>query len=153
MQLCIDYGKLNYAIVKDNYSLPRIKDIFDTLFGSKFFIFFDFAMGYHQVEVLPKVRDKTAISTPFGLFKYYVMPLKLGTALATFMRIMTFVYSGMLYLACLAYLDDIIIFGRSFEKHLDRLDKTLKHDENANLKLDRLSAHFVIKLFGVCRIQ
>ena len=45
------------------------------------------------------------------------------------------VFSGMLYSTCLAYLDDIIIFGRTFEDHLDRLDHALKRLENANLKL------------------
>ena len=45
------------------------------------------------------------------------------------------VFSGMLYSTCLAYLDDIIIFGRTFEEHLDRLDHTLKRLENANLML------------------
>ena len=35
------------------------------------------------------------------------------------MRLMTMVFSGMLYSTCLAYLDDITIFGRTFEEHLD----------------------------------
>ena len=45
------------------------------------------------------------------------------------------VFSSMLYSTCLAYLDDIFIFGRTFEEHLDRLDYALKRLENANLKL------------------
>ena len=76
-------------------------------------------MGYNQVEVLPENLEKTAFSTPFGLFQYNVMPFGLATSPATFMRLMTMVFSGMLYSTCLAYLDDIIIFGRTFEEHLD----------------------------------
>ena len=126
MQLCIDYRKLNSVIKNDAHPLPLIEDIFDTLSRSKFFTTLDLAMGYHQVEVLPEDREKTAFSIPFGLFKYNVMPFGLATAPATFMRLMTMVFSGMLYSACLAYLDDIIIFGRTFEEHLDRLDHELK---------------------------
>ena len=48
---------------------------------------------------------------------------------------MMIVLSGMLYSTCLAYLDDIIRFGRTFEEHLDRLYQALKRLENANLKL------------------
>ena len=64
---------------------------------------------------MPEDREKTAFNTPFGLFQYNVMPFGLATAPATFMRLMTIVFSGMLYSTCLAYLDDIIIFGRTFE--------------------------------------
>ena len=120
MRLCIDYRKLNSVTTKDAHPLPRIEDIFDTISGSKFFTTHNLAMGCHQVEVLPKDREKTAFSTPFGLFQYNVMRFGLATAPATFMRLMTIVFSGMLYSTCLAYLDDIIIFGRTFEEHLNR---------------------------------
>lgn len=63
------------------------------------------------------------------------MPFGLATAPATFMRLMTIVFSGMLYSTCLAYLDDIIIFGRTYEEHLERLDLALKRLKSANLKL------------------
>ena len=135
MRLCIDYRRLNSVTKKDAHPLPRIEDIFDTLSGSKYFSTLDLAMGYHQVEVRPEDREKTAFSTPFGLFQYNVMPFGLATAPATFMRLMTIVFSGMLYSTCLAYLDDIIVFGRTFDEHLERLDMALKRLEAANLKL------------------
>ena len=51
------------------------------------------------------------------------------------MRLMTIVFSGMLYFICLTYLDDIIIFGATFEEHLNRLEQALKLLKTANLKL------------------
>ena len=83
-------------------------------------------MGYHQVKLQPEDREKSAFSTPFGLFQYTVMPFGLATAPATFMRLMSVVFSGMLYNTCIAYLDDIIIFGRTFNEHLERLELALK---------------------------
>ena len=142
MRLCIDYRKLNSITKKDAHPLPRIEDIFDTLSGSKFFSTLDLAMGYHQVEVYPDDREKTAFSTPFGLFQYNVMPFGLATAPATFMRLMTIVFSGMLYHTCLAYLDDIVMFGRTFEEHLDRLDLALCRLSRANLKLKPTKCSF-----------
>ena len=82
---------------KDAHPLPRVEDIFDTLANSKIFTTLDLAMGYHQVELHPDDREKTAFSTPFGLFQYTVMLFGLATAPATFMRLMTIVFSGMLY--------------------------------------------------------
>ena len=52
-------------------------------------------MGYHQVEMHPDDRETTAFSTTFDLVLYNVMPFGLATAPATFMRLMTIVFSGM----------------------------------------------------------
>ena len=87
------------------------------------------------MEVHPDDREKTAFCTPFGLFQYNVMPLGLATAPATFMRLMIIVFSSMDYTTCLAYLDDIIIFGRKFIEMLGRIDKALERLEQVNLKL------------------
>ena len=93
-------------------------------------------MGYHQVEVHPDDLEKTAFSTPFGLFQYNIMPLGLATAPATFMRLMTIVFSGMLYTTCLAYLNDIMILGRNLMEMLGRLGTALDRFVQANLKLE-----------------
>ena len=135
MRLCIDDRKLNSFTKKDAHPLPRIEDIFETLSGSKFFTTLDLATGYHQVEVRVEDREKTAFTTPYGLFQYNVMPFGLTTAPATFMRLMTIVFSGMLYSTCLAYFDDIIIFGATFDEHLNKLEQALKRLKTANLKL------------------
>ena len=75
-RLCIDYRKLKSVTIKDAHPLPPNEDIFDTLSGSKFFTTHDLAMGYHQVEVLPEDREKTAFNTPFGLFQYNVIAIR-----------------------------------------------------------------------------
>ena len=149
MRLCIDYRKLNSLTKKDAHPLPRIEDIFDTLSGSKYFTTLDLAMGY-QVEVRHEDREKTAFNTPYGLFQYNVMPFGLATALAAFMRLMTIVFNGMLYSTCLAYLDDIIIFGATFEEHLNRLEQALKRLKTFNLKLKPSKCAFgkICKFFG-----
>ena len=63
------------------------------------------------------------------------MPFGLATTPATLLRLTTIVFSGMLYSTCLAYLDDIIIFVATFEKHLNKLKETIKSLKTANLKM------------------
>ena len=145
-RLCIDYRKLNSLTTKDAHPLQRIEDIFDTLSGSTFVTTLDLPTGYHQVKVHPDDREITALRTPFGRFQYTVMPFELATAPAIFMRLMTIVFSEMLYRTCLAYLVDIIIFGRTFIKHL-KLDLALIRLKNANLKLKTSKC-----LFGQCSL-
>ena len=70
------------------------------------------------------------------------MPFGDATDPATFMRLMTIVFSGMLYNTCLAYLDDIVIFGQTFEEHLERLDRALTRVQSANLQLKPSKCRF-----------
>ena len=90
----------------------------------------------------PEDLEKTAFSTPFGLFQCNVMPFGLATAPATFMRLMSIVFSGMLYNSCLVYLDDIINCGQTFIEHNQRLESVLKRLQNAKLKLQPTKCYF-----------
>ena len=135
IRLCIDYRKLNSITKKDAHPLPRIEDLLDTLAGSRFFTTLDLASGYHQVEVIERDQEKTAFVTPHGLFEYKVMPFGLCNAPATFQRLMTAVFTGLLGTSCLAYIDDIIVFGRTFEEHQQNLKKVFEKLRAANLKL------------------
>jgi hypothetical protein len=62
-RFCVDYRKLNEVTEKDNYPLPRVQEIFDTLTGAKYFSKIDFKGGYHQVPIAEKDKLKTAFVT------------------------------------------------------------------------------------------
>ena len=51
LRLCIDYRQLNKVIVKNNYPLPRIDDIFNQMRGAKVFSKIDLRSSYHQVRI------------------------------------------------------------------------------------------------------
>ena len=66
---------------------------------------------------------------------------------------MTIVFSGMLYTTCLAYLDDIIIFGRNFMEMLGRLGTALERLGQANHKFKPSKCAFgqtLVNFFGLC---
>ena len=46
---------------------------------------------------------------------------------------------------CIIYLDNIIIFGRTFEEHLERYDLVLTRLKECNLKLSAEICHFMQK--------
>ncbi|GBN68513.1 Retrovirus-related Pol polyprotein from transposon 297, partial [Araneus ventricosus] len=144
-RFCVDYRKLNEITIKDSYPLPRIDDTLDALNGSQWFSTLDLKSGYWQVEIHPEDKEKTAFTTVQGLWQFKVMPFGLCNAPATFERLMETVLRGLTSEACLVYLDDIIIVGRTFQEHLNNIRKVFQRLQKANLKLSPKKCRFFRK--------
>ena len=67
-------------------------------------------------------KDKTAFNTRNGLYRFRVMPFGLATAPVTFERLMELVLKGLTFDRCLVYLDDVIVFGSTFEDAIRNLE-------------------------------
>ena len=126
---------LNSMTRKDVYPLPCIDDTLDTLAGSCCFTTLDLISGYWQVPLHPEDREKSAFTTPEGLFEFTVMGFGLCNAPAAFQRLMDSASAGLQWTTCLVYSDDVIILGKSFDDHLYILSRVFDRLQQAGLKL------------------
>ena len=137
IRFCIDYRRLNKVTIPDSQPLPRIDDSLDALGGAKWFSTLDLKSGFHQVSVAEEDRPKTAFCIPGGgLWQFKVMPFGAVNSPAVFERLMERVFVGLTYGTLLIYLDDIIVYGKTFQIHLRNLEEVFKRLREANLKLN-----------------
>lgn len=149
----MDYRKLNQVTKKDAFPLPRIEDSLTSLTQSAWYSTLDLASGYWQVRVEEEDREKTAFTTPFGLFEWDRMPFGLCNAPATFQRLMQRCLGGQLMESTLVYLDDVIVYSPDFESHLQHLEKVFQAMEKYGLKLQPDKCHLLrreVKFLGHC---
>ncbi len=135
LRICVDYRKLNSCSTRDAFPLPRIEEALEALGQARFFSTLDLISGYWQVEVAEHDKHKTAFSTPMGLYEANRMPFGLQNAPSTFQRLMTCCFGDLNFESLLIYLDDIIIFSRTFEEHLERLEVVFTRLRKHGLKL------------------
>jgi len=135
IRFCVDYRELNKVTKKDVYPLPRIDDTVDALNGAKFLSAFDMLSGYWQVPIAAADAAKTAFVTHQGLYEWTCMPFGLTGAPVTFQRMMDTVLAGLKWQTCLVYLDDVVVFSRTFDEHLSSLRQVFDRLYEAGLKL------------------
>lgn len=136
LRICVDYRGVNAKTRKDAYPLPRIEEALDALNGAKYFCSLDLAHGFYQLPVAEKDIEKTAFRVGTGgLYEYLRMPFGLTGSPGTFMRLMDKIFGDQNFQTILTYLDDILVFGRTFEETLERLKMVLSRLRENNLKV------------------
>ena len=141
-RFCVDFRALNDITKKDSYPLPRIAESLDALFGTQYFSSMDLMSGYWQIEMDPESREKTAFVTHAGLFEFNVMPFGLCNAPSCFQRLMECVLRSLNRRIALIYLDDVLVYSRTFRDHLDHLRLVFDRFREAGLKLKPKKCHF-----------
>ncbi len=138
----MDYRRLNAVTEDDAFPIPRTQDCLDRVAGVTLFSTMDITSAYHQIPVAPEDVQKIAFVTKYGLFEFQTMPFGLKIAPATYQRLMELALSGLQWTSSLIYLDDVIVFGKTFDEHLWRWAAVLERFHKAGLKLKPEKCNF-----------
>ena len=143
VRLCGDYKlTVNRAAKTDTYPLPRIEDLFASLAGGTVFSKLDLAQAYLQVPLDEASKKYVTVNTHRGLFQYNRLPFGVASAPSIFQRIMENVLQGLTGVC--AYLDDILVSGKTPEDHMQNLEAVLERLEQAGLRLKRAKCLFML---------
>ncbi|MES9880687.1 MAG: reverse transcriptase domain-containing protein [Sedimenticola sp.] len=146
MRPCVDYRRLN-AVIKNvpAFPLPRIGDCLDAVAGAKYFSTFDLTSGYFQIPMKESDIPKTAFCTKYGQYEFLSMPFGLNSSAATFQRTMELILQGLQWTTAIIYIDDIVVFAKTFDEHVERVSEILERIVKANLKLKPVKTELLQK--------
>ena len=130
--MCIDFRRLNAVTKWDPYQLPRIDNLTDRMHGCSFFSSIDVLSAFWNVPMAEADIEKTRFTTAFGNFEWTRMPFGLINASASFQRLMDQVTLDIPEAS--AYIDDVFVFTKTWESHVQALDQTLGRLVEAGLK-------------------
>lgn len=142
IRICGDYKitlnpNLEQTII---HPLPRIEYLFAELQGGQHFSKIDLSQAYQQILVTPETEKLLTISTHKGLFSYTRLPFGISSAPAIFQKVIENLLAGIP--GVVAFIDDILITGRTTLEHLERLECVFKKLSDSGLRVAKEKCHF-----------
>ena len=128
LQFCVDFRWLNVRTKKYSYPLPTIQEALESMARAAHFSTMDFKSIFWQVHMAPESQQYTTFTVGnLGFYKFTRMPFRLCNAPATFQSLMQNTLGELNLTYCIIYLDDVIVYGRTEEEHLEQLWIVLEH--------------------------
>jgi len=133
LHLCVNFCRLNHIFKKDYYLLPLISDLLDSPRKAWVYSKIDLHHAYHLVCIADGDEWKTAFRTRYESFEWSVMPFGLTNAPMAFQRFMNDIFSDLLDICVVIYLDDILIYLNNMSEYHQHVKEVLKHLHKAGL--------------------
>lgn len=125
-RFCVDFRQLNTITAKSKFPVPVFDQLIDELANTSWFSTLDLPAGFHQILLQPGEEAKTAFQTYFGQYEFRVMAFGLTGAPGTLQGAMNTTLAPGLRKFVLVFFDDILVYSRSFEEHLDHLSQVFE---------------------------
>ena len=136
-----DYRQLNGNTIPDNFPIPRIDDILADCAKGKIWATIDMTDSFFQTRMHPDDIHKTAVTTPFGLYKWTVMPMGFRNSPAIHQCRVTNALRDFIGKICHVYLDNIIIWSDSIDEHIRNVCMIMQALRTAKLYVNRKKTH------------
>lgn len=135
-RLCIDFRDLNKIVTPQAQPFPLIQDLMIKTRNCKFYSTLDINSAFWSIPLRIEDRQKTGFVTQEGHYQWTVLPFGLKTAPAIFQRILSNILRKYeLTDFAVNFIDDILIFSKSFSEHIDHLRRLLEAIKKEGFRL------------------
>ena len=150
-RFCVDYRGVNKILRSDQYPLPLISDLLDSMNGCRLFSSLDLYSGFWQLKLAEESKHITAFTCCEGLYEFNVLPFGLKISNSEFQRFVDKILAGLKWSHALVYLDDILLATPDFETHLERLATVFDRFKESGVTMNPAKCSFAqseIKVLG-----
>ena len=131
-----DYRYLNKGTIKDNYPLPLISDLIDTMGTKKVFTKMDLRWGYNNVWMKEEDKWKAVFTIHLGVYEPTVMFFGLTNSPATFQAMMNNILRDLINIGEVAtFMNDILVGTEDEKKHNEIVEEILRRMEENDLNI------------------
>ncbi|CAK1549412.1 unnamed protein product [Leptosia nina] len=144
-RLCVDFRELNKIVVPQAQPFPLIEDLMMRTRNCKFFSTLDINSAFWSIPLRIEDRKKTGFITQEGHYQWTCLPFGLKTSPAIFQRILSNILRKYkLTDFTVNFIDDILIFSKSFEEHIIHLKKLLEAIKSEGFRLKFTKCTFAL---------
>jgi len=140
LRLCVDFRAINRHTIAHNHPLPIITELIDSVGDAAIFSVLDLASGFHPIPVAEEDRHKLAFVTLDSHLEFCRLPFGVRNGPAQFARLAKQLLEGQTN--CLAFIDDLLIFTKDFNSHMEIMKQVFERLRAAILRCQPSKAVF-----------
>ena len=145
-RLCVDYKRLNALIIKNKCSFLLINETLNRFVSAAYFIKLDFKNAYYRIKIRKSDEWMTTFRIRYDHFEYAIMSFKFVNASVTFQTLINKILRRLINHICVIYLDDILIYFKTREKHWKCVRKMLERLRQFKLYAKLSKCSFMIQM-------
>lgn len=143
-RICLDARGLNKVAVPDAYPTLNVDSILRNLPKAKYITCLDMTQAFHQIEIAPEDRKKTAFAVGAHFYCYKRAVMGFRNSPADLSKMLDKVFHDMTP-QVYHYVDDFVILSQTFEEHIELLAEVARRLRANNLTISREKSSFCHK--------
>ena len=132
----MDAHKINQVMSPDRTKVAPMQEILQRFHGTRYITMLDLSSAFLQVPLTKASRKYTAFEFQSKVYQYKRIPYGFLNSLTGFMRALQTVLGDETCGYIINYVDDILIFSRDFDQHMDHLDTVLNKLASAGFTIN-----------------
>ena len=135
-RMVVAYRKVNSKILFHSYPMPTIEEPLAQFGNATIFSVFDLNSAYYQIPLSSDSRRVTAFCIPFGLYEFNKLRMGISVGSQGLSRVFDEVFADLKGRFVFNFLDDLVVYSSSPEKHVAHMREVLTRLERTGLTLN-----------------